>query len=161
VRDSLDVSCLCHVAGSDASPSLFRPPLAGLNKKYADDVLMMEQEDMPTDYLVKCFGDEFQELSRRHAAGSEELSTAKSRLIDQFEIIATSRRDDAVAHAQLQEAVLQARREPMDPAEAYRVLGAAADTDDFTLQTSVHHLSRPTRRRPLTILILNRSSQPL
>lgn len=111
---------------------------------------MIEQDDIPADYLIKCFRDAFQAVTSQHAAGSEVLSAAKSRLIDQFEIIAMSRRDEPVTHAQLQEAVLQARREPMDPAEAYRVLGAAADTDDFTLQTSVERF-RTIKRRALTL----------
>lgn len=131
---------------ADDEDSVDLPPCptpSGLTKHDADVFLMMEQEDIPVDYLIKCFGDEFQAISRKYAAGSEDLSSAKSRLIDQFEIITTSRRDNAVAHAQLREAVLQARREPMDPAEAYRVLGAAADTDDFTLQTSVEPVTLP------------------
>lgn len=95
---------------------------------------MTEQDGLPADYITKLFGEELQALNKRLPAGSEELSRAKAALIDHLDVIASSRRTEPLAHAILQEAVLQARREPMNPLEAYRVLEATEDTSEEMLQ---------------------------
>jgi hypothetical protein len=106
-----------------------------LDKKYQEDILMLDgPHQIPESWIQKCFGEAFQDLSKHHPEGSQELADAKAQLIGHLDVIASSRRHDPVQFALLSEVVSQARREPMNPKEAYRVLGAEEDTNEDMLQ---------------------------
>ncbi|CDZ97295.1 Ubiquitin carboxyl-terminal hydrolase [Phaffia rhodozyma] len=112
--------------------------IPGLTMQDAD-MICVDQAEFPPSYITDKFFEALKSVKDQYPSGGDDLTRARTQIMESMEIIAESRKHQTETQRVLIDAILQAKKEPMDSKAAYAMFGAEESIDEELL-TSLYDI---------------------